>query len=134
MNKRLFSILSLMIVQLSLGMLFAQETFEVTEDFNFDFSKAKIVVSDNAKHLRAMKRNGGGAIILNNVNETPVSNEILSSLEVAKSVWSDYLEYGDTLRVDLYFVPDLSADMRVSILYQSDNGQKYIYPPTLLSR
>lgn len=131
MNKRLFSILSLMIVQLSLGMLFAQETFEVTEDFNFDFSKAKIVVSDNAKHLRAMKRNGGGAIILNNVNETPVSNEILYSLEVAKSVWSDYLEYGDTLRVDLYFVPDLSADMRVSILYQSDNGQKYIYPPTL---
>ena len=40
MSKRLFSILSLMIVQLSLGMLFAQEAFEVTENF-------KRVGSDN---------------------------------------------------------------------------------------
>ena len=111
--------------------LFAQETFDVTEDFTFDFSKAKVEVSDNAKRLRAMKRLGGGVIILKNVENTPVSDEITSSLKVAKDVWSDYMAYGDTLRLDLYFDPNLSADMRVSIPYQLDGSQKYIYPPTL---
>ena len=49
MSKRLFSILSLMIVQLSLGMLFAQEAFEVTENF-------KRVGRDNMEYNRNYKQ------------------------------------------------------------------------------
>lgn len=131
MKNRLIALLTMIIVQMPFMGLFAQETFDVTEDLTFDFSKAKVEVSDNAKRLRALKRLGGGVIILKNVENTPVSDEITSSLKVAKDVWSDYMAYGDTLRLDLYFDPNLSADMRISIPYQLDGSQKYIYPPTL---
>lgn len=86
MSKRLFSILSLMIVQLSLGMLFAQEAFEVTENF-------KRVGSDNMAY----------SIASNDVANTGIASAYSShsfyitpsSADFSKCSWSLVLTLAD---------------------------------------
>lgn len=86
MSKRLFSILSLMIVQLSLGMLFAQEAFEMTENF-------KRVGSDNMAY----------SIASNDVANTGIASAYSShsfyitpsSADFSKCSWSLVLTLAD---------------------------------------
>lgn len=132
--KQIFLFLNVIVIAfLSSVTILAQTTFEMSEDLIFDFSNAKVQVSELAKHIRASNRTGGGRIILNNVNGSEVSEELLASLNVAKDIWQDYLPYGDTLRLDLYFEEDLNTDINLSILYQLEENQNFFYP-SILSR
>lgn len=124
MNRNyLFSLITLFSFPFS-GIL-GQTTFEMSEDINFDFSNTKLEISDNSKSLRAAKRSGGGKIILNCTYNDPVSEELLTSLEVAAGVWRDYIPYGDTLRINVFFEDNLDSDIRLNIPYQLYNGLAY---------
>lgn len=109
---------------------FAQSTFELTEDLTFDFSKTKVEVSNNAKRARAAKQ-GGGIIKLNFVNGNSVPEEYNASLETATKIWRDYLQYGDTLKLDIFYEDSLDSDIKLSILYQLENEQGCYYPSVL---
>mgnify|MGYP005857727573 CR=1 FL=1 len=108
----------------------SQTTFEISEDLTFDFSKTKLEVSDAAKRIRASKKSGGGKIILKYMDETPVSDELITSLNVATDIWRDYIPYGRTLTLNIYFDDTLQSDIKLSILYQinPNNGLTYSAP------
>lgn len=110
----------------------SQTTFEISEDFTFDFSKTKLEVSDAAKRIRASKRSGGGEIILKYMDETPVSDELITSLNVATDIWRDYIPYGKTLKLNVYFDDTLESDIKLSVLYQINPNNGLIYPAPLL--
>lgn len=110
---------------------FAQTTFDLYEDLTFDFSKTKLEVSNKAKHKRASKRSGGGRILINYVIADSVPNEYYASIDVAKSIWEDYLPYGDTILIDVSFVDNLSNDMSINKLYQLENKSNTYYPAAL---
>lgn len=109
----------------------AQSILKLHEEMTVDFSKTKIDMTDFAKKARASKRSGGGVISLNNVNDTPVANKVMASIEVAADIWRDYLPFGDSLRINLYFEDNLDADIEMDILYQSVEGKEYLYPSAL---
>lgn len=105
--------------------ILGQTTFEMSENITFDFSNMKLEVSDNSKSLRASKRCGGGKIILNYANSDSVSEELLTSINVAVDVWRDYIPYGDTLKINVFFEDNLDSDIRLKIPYQLHNGLAY---------
>ena len=113
----------------------AQETYIVTEDLSFDFSSAKFYVSESAKRERALLK-GSGRIILSIDNPQDVSDEWKTSLKAACDVWSDYLEYGDSVIVNVVFTDKIKDDIRLSMTKNKYifNGQDLLFPSALLRK
>lgn len=107
----------------------SQDIVELTEELNFDFSYRDLNVSNQAKSMRASKR-GGGKIVLNTIENT-TSKELITSINVAKDVWENYIPSGDTIKIDVYFESNLNSDISLGILYQLDNEQGLYYPSCL---
>lgn len=127
-------LLSIFIILFPLWEALSQTKFEISENLTFDFSKTKLEVSDIAKRTRASKRNGGGKIILKYMDETSLSDELITSLNVATDIWRDYIPYGDTLNINVYFDNALSSDIKLDILYQLNPNDGLIYPITLMKK
>lgn len=133
MRKKYFVFLCMTIM--SLIHINAQETYIVTEDFSFDFSSAKFYVSESAKRERALLK-GSGRIILSIDNPQDVSDEWKTSLKAACDVWSDYLEYGDSVIVNVVFTDKIKDDIRLSMTKNKYifNGQDLLFPSALLRK
>ena len=98
-----------------------------SEDCNYD--GVKILVSEMAKSRRLAKTGGGGTIKV--VYGTSMPDSLKVAVDVASSVWKDYMNVGDMLVLQIKYGETTSDnDIKTGVLYGSMDGKLY-YPVSL---
>ena len=97
----------------------AQEVELVTFDEDVDYSQTNLFIEAKAKAKRILSKRGGSVVIQHLGEEMPDS--LKQAVEVAKDVWSSYMNIGDSLILNVYYNDttgfDISTEMGYKQLY-----------------
>lgn len=97
----------------------SQEVELVTFDEYVDYSQTNLFVEAKAKAKRVLSKRGGSVVIQHLGEEMPDS--LKQAVEVAKDVWSSYMNIGDSLILNVYYNDttgfDISTEMGYKQLY-----------------